>query len=306
VKNLTSATETKTVAGESNGNIIEYAWQLKKRGLSETTIKHRNYLLNVLIEHGANLDNPDSVETILATESFTTSMKAELVRSYKSYTKFSNIAWQPIRIRYQPKQPFIPLESELDQLIAGSGKRTATFLQVLKDTGARAGEVCKLRWTDVNRENNTISINTPEKNSNPRTIKVSSKTISMIQNIKQKHGEYIFNPKLSAIQDAFHSKRRTLAHTLQNPRLLQIHFHTFRHWKATMEYAKTKDILYVMHLLGHKSIQNTLIYTQLVNFENNEYHSAVAENIDQAKKLVEDGFEYVCTSNNTLLFRKRK
>jgi hypothetical protein len=72
-----------------------------------------------------------------------------------------------------------------------------------------------------------------------------------------------------------------------------------------MEYHRTKDILYVK-LLGHKSIANTLIYTQLVEFEGDEYCSAVANNVDEAKKLIEAGFDYVCSHNETMLFRKRK
>lgn len=91
-----------------------------------------------------------------------------------------------------------------------------------------------------------------------------------------------------------------------NPRILSIHLHTFRHWHATMEYHKTKDILHVMKRLGHRRIENTLIYTQLIQFENEDYHSAVAENIDEAKKLIEAGFEYVCTHEKTMLFRKWK
>lgn len=31
-----------------------------------------------------------------------------------------------------------------------------------------------------------------------------------------------------------------------------------------MEYAKTKDIIHVMGVLGHRNIKNTLIYTYLV------------------------------------------
>jgi hypothetical protein len=75
-----------------------------------------------------------------------------------------------------------------------------------------------------------------------------------------------------------------------------------------MEYHKTKDILHVMQLLGHRNIQNTLIYTQLVNFESNDYHSATAGNTEEAKQLMESGFEYVCTTapDHLMLFRKRK
>lgn len=73
-----------------------------------------------------------------------------------------------------------------------------------------------------------------------------------------------------------------------------------------MEYSKTKDLLHVMKLLGHRSVQNTLIYTQLVNFETNEYHSATAKSIQEAAQLVEAGFEFVCSIDNIQLFRKRK
>ncbi|MEM2441799.1 MAG: tyrosine-type recombinase/integrase [Candidatus Bathyarchaeia archaeon] len=69
---------------------------------------------------------------------------------------------------------------------------------------------------------------------------------------------------LKHLRKTFERQRRRIAHKLNNLRLKQIHFHTIRHWKATMEYAKTRDILHVMKVLGHKNIKNTLIYTHLV------------------------------------------
>ena len=61
-----------------------------------------------------------------------------------------------------------------------------------------------------------------------------------------------------------------------------------------------------MQLLGHRRIETTLIYTQLVNFEKDEYHSATAHNVEEAKQLIESGFEYVCDMEGVKLFRKRK
>ncbi|MGA2766876.1 MAG: hypothetical protein ABSF24_00970 [Candidatus Bathyarchaeia archaeon] len=49
-----------------------------------------------------------------------------------------------------------------------------------------------------------------------------------------------------------------------------------------------------------------MIYTQLVKFEGDEYNSAVAITLEEAKKLIEAGFEYVCNHENVMLFRKRK
>jgi site-specific recombinase XerD len=95
---------------------------------------------------------------------------------------------------------------------------------------------------------------------------------------------------------------------LGNPRLLKITLRTMRHFKATMEYAKTRDIHHVMAVLGHKNIKNTLIYTQLVKLEKEDaFYSATAKTTEEAKNLIDSGFEYVCTTPECImLFRKRK
>ena len=73
-----------------------------------------------------------------------------------------------------------------------------------------------------------------------------------------------------------------------------------------MEYQKTKNMLHVMDLLGHRNIESTLVYTHLIDFEGDEYHSAVAKSVEEARKLLETGFEYVCQKDDIMLFRKRK
>jgi hypothetical protein len=60
-------------------------------------------------------------------------------------------------------------------------------------------------------------------------------------------------------------------------------------------------------MLGHRNINNTLIYTQIVTFESkDQFHSAVAKTIEEAKELVEAGFECVCDIDNHKFFRERK
>jgi len=305
-KNLDTTTETKTVAG-GKGKLVEYAWKLKKRGLKEKTIEVRIFLLNQLLKMGASLDRPDSVETILATERFTIAKKYRLVGAYRSYCRVFKIQWEPIRTHYAPKQPFVPLESELDALISAAGKTTATFLQVAKETGARSGEIAHLRWIDIDTEKNTISINNPEKGSKSRILKVSPKAIAMLKALDKKYKPYIFNPNPASHRSMLLSLRRKVANRLQNPRLKRIHLHSFRHWKATMEFAKTKDVLWVAHVLGHKNIKNTQIYMHLADFRSEEeYHSAVATTIDEARTLIESGFHFVCDMDGTKLFSKRK
>jgi integrase len=186
------------------------------------------------------------------------------------------------------------------------GRKTAAFLQILKDIGARSGEVSKPKWTDINEANQTVRLNSPEKGSDSRTLKVSQKTLSMLKFMTKKHDSYVFDSNSRVYKDMLTTTRNRLARTLQNPRFKQVHLHSFRHWKPTIEYAKTKGILHVMKLLGHRNTQNLLTYTQLVNFESNESHSAVAKTVDEARKLVESGFSFVCDINGEKIFSKRK
>jgi hypothetical protein len=73
-----------------------------------------------------------------------------------------------------------------------------------------------------------------------------------------------------------------------------------------MEYHKTKDILHIMIMLGHKSLRYVLIYTQLVDVKDDGYTCRTARTIQEATKLIEGGFEYVTEMEGVKLFRKRK
>jgi integrase len=116
----------------------------------------------------------------------------------------------------------------------------------------------------------------------------------------------VFIANSDALRKSYQKQRRPIAYKLKNPRIQQITFHTFRHWKATMEYHKTRDILHVMQLLGHRSIRNTLIYTQLVDFQEDDYVARIAHSEAEICQLIKAGFEFVCDSGSNKVFRKRK
>ena len=82
----------------------------------------------------------------------------------------------------------------------------------------------------------------------PKMVKSMLKERELHPNIDLKYGSFLETANFSNFNN-------------------QITFKTFRHFKATMEYHRTKDIIHVMRLLGHKNIKNTLVYTQLVHFK---------------------------------------
>lgn len=222
--------------------------------------------------------------------------------------RFQGLTWEKPTYKFTRKLPFIPLEKEIDALIACTGKNISALLQLLKETGMRIGEALRLKWTDLDLERNVILLNEPEKGSLPRIFKVSATLIGKLNQLPKENENIFRNHIRQSVATNYRIQRKRIAHKLGNPRLNKITFHTFRHWKATIEYAKTRDILHVMQLLGHRNIRNTLIYTQLIKLEKqDEFYSATAKTTEQAKQLVENGFEYICTTPEELmLFRKRK
>ena len=117
----------------------------------------------------------------------------------------------------------------------------------------------------------------------------------------------LFPTESENISESYRRLRNRLAKKLQDPIFKTIRLYDFRHFKASMEYHKTKDLLHVKALLGHKDLRTTLRYTQLLeNLGNDEFHCKTASTIDEATQLIENGFEYVTEIDGTKLFKKRK
>ena len=103
-----------------------------------------------------------------------------------------------------------------------------------------------------------------------------------------------------------HAENR-LAQKINQPQLKNIPMRNLRHHFATLKYDQTKDILLVKQLLGHKKIETTMFYTQLITFtEEDEYTVKTATNVKEATDLIEHGFQYVTEMGGIKLFKKRK
>jgi integrase len=232
------------------------------------------------------------------------------VVAYSTFLRMKGGKWDKPSYRQEEKIPFIPLENEVDQLISGCSVKVSCFLQTLKETAMRPGEAWRLLWTSIDFSNRTVTLNKPEKHSNPRQFRISFKLTNMLQNIKRIHqqpSDKVFNyASLASLRRTFEKQRSKIAYKTCNPRIKRIAFKTLRHWKASSEYQKTKDILWVQRLLGHKKLKNTLKYTHLVNTGVDSYVSRVAVTSKDICELVDKGFEYVCDHNGAKIFRKPK
>jgi integrase len=263
------------------GKIVEFLWYLQRMGRRRETIRQYSRVLKQVAKN-VNILEPEEVKRFLADSKISRTSKTNLTYVFKSFYKFLKISWEPPGYKPEKNIPFIPTEQELDILISNGSKVVSAFLQILKDTGMRRGEALKLEWDNIDFERCVVRI-TAEKNSYPRVLPLSQTAITYLQRLPKRHSK-VFNR--TSVTTTFYRLRKRLAHKLQNPRLQKIGFHTFRHWKATMEYHKTKDILHVKEMLGHKSIQNTLIYINieraLFQKQSDEFHVKTAKTVEEA------------------------
>jgi integrase len=289
-------------------DLEDFATYMRKNGLAHGTIYSRIQALKQLART-TNLIDTEQVKECILSQKWTTLSKRRYLETYASLLKYLGLKWTKPRMTIEARIPFIPTEAELDLLIASCGSRMATILQTLKETGARISEAVKLKWIDLSTEQKTLNI-TPSKNSNPRLLPISDKLLNMINRLPHTR-EHIFAQAINGLRTSYDAQRKVTSQKLQSPRILKISFHTFRHWKGTMEYHKTKDIMHVKQVLGHKNINNTMIYINIEQAiflsQSDEWTCKATRETAEATQLIEAGFEYIATTPDQLmLFRKRK
>ena len=179
-------------------------------------LRTRTRHLKQLANEGASLFDPESVKrAIAAHDNWSEGYKSNMVDAYNKFLEMLGIRWKPPRYKRVGELPFIPLEREIDALIAGCGRKVAASLQLIKETGMRIGEVWQLRWIDIDEERHTIKCR-PEKHGDPRMFKVSSKLIAML-NALPKTSESVFGyTSLKGHRWNFTKQARRLARELQN------------------------------------------------------------------------------------------
>lgn len=145
-------------------------------------------------------------------------------------------------------------------------------------TGLRLGEICALKWTDVNWENHSISVRRNVQRIKSNTL--SKKTTLVLGTTKSNHScrslpvpdfiwdellehysgnsnqPFIFGRKGCAADPR--TIQRKFCQVTQRLKIHNVHFHTLRHTFATRMIELGVDIKTISILLGHASVKTTL------------------------------------------------
>ena len=141
------------------------------------------------------------------------------------------------------------------------------MVAVMYSSGLRIGEVCHLGYEDIDRKNMRIHI-THGKNRSDRYAVLSKNALDILTQYWFECGRprgWLFPKQTDPSRpiDTFFLSRHIHEHEdrLGWPR--RITCHSFRHAFGTHLYENGTDLLTIKALLGHKSLNSTVIYVHL-------------------------------------------
>jgi len=300
------------------GRLIEFMWFMKKEAYAPDTIKGRadgiRNLANSMASKGMGdkLLHSEVVKAFISEQdNWDDGYKRNMVYAYTTFLTMHGLSWNPPHYKVRDKLPFIPLESELNQLIVSTGRKMSIFLHGLKETAADPGELFALKWTDINTDPPTITINHPVKGHKARIVNVNRDFIDRLGMIR-KENEKVFQGRIENLRRDYRDQRKNVAKKFNNPRLLRIKFTTFRHWRGTWDYhmQEKKDPYEIMKLLGHHSLSSTEIYINLEQAlfkeARDKYDVETPETIEDAARLLAAGYKPAMEMNGKQLMIKPK
>lgn len=175
----------------------------------------------------------------------------------------------PMR-RFDEYLPYVPSKEETWKFISTMPDlKQKTMVALMYSSGLRIGEVCRLRYEDVDRKNLRLHI-TRGKNRNDRYAILSKAALDLLTRYWFECGRpmgYLFPKQRGGDSpiDTFFLSRHIHAHEDRLGWPHRLTCHSFRHAFGTHLYENGTDLLTIKALLGHKSLHSTTIYVHLAS-----------------------------------------
>jgi len=127
-------------------------------------------------------------------------------------------------------------------------------------TGARKGELTKLRWNDIDYDRRTAYVSTT-KNGQPKVLPLTDSVIRELEIFDCKDSNLIFASKVK--EDVAYCFTKPWKKALEDGQIKDFRFHDLRHSCASYLAQSGASLLEIADVLGHKQISVTKRYAHL-------------------------------------------
>ncbi len=249
--------------------IDEYINEMKNRGYSKMTVRNVHYLLNNFMDHYELPDKNNISDYLFNVD---VSKNTKITRSYilLAFAKYIkrktgiNFDIGIPGLKKSKKMPVYLTKTELGKLLDASRKniRDFTILAFFIQTGLRIDELINLHTKNVDLQDKTIKVH--GKGDKERIVPLSQDLVKILKTYLNGRTEgYLFMSQKgkpfspSAIQKMV--KRYAQEAHLKK----KISPHKLRHTFATLALEAGVNPFTLKELLGHSSLNTTLIYTHI-------------------------------------------
>lgn len=157
-----------------------------------------------------------------------------------------------------------------------SALRDRAIILTLLDTGIRAGELCRLRVSDIDLQTGTLQVNPFKsgKKSRPRVIPIGVNTRKVIWRylVDRPKEELAFCTSLSLRPLDRSSLLHLLVRLGERSGIADVHPHRFRHTFAVTFLRNGGDVFSLQRLLGHSSLEMVRHYLALAQSDDVAAH----------------------------------
>jgi len=260
----------------------EYKKMITLRGLTSHTVKSYCTYISAYLQHLKSLNKCPSqvswedmrifIDTLQKERNLADRTINTAISQLRFFTMYVlHKPWDktqlPIR-KFNSYLPHVPSQEDVKTFIHTiPDLKQKAMVALMYSSGLRIGEVCNLKYQDVQRKNMRIHI-CHSKNRSDRYAQLSMEALEILTEYWLTHEKptgYLFPKQTDKSRpiDTFYLSRHIHAHEerLKWPRKLTCH--SFRHAYGTHLYENGTDLMTIKVLLGHKTLESTTIYVHL-------------------------------------------
>lgn len=175
----------------------------------------------------------------------------------------------PMR-KFDSYLPYVPTREEVQLFIDTLPTlKQQAMVALMYSSGLRVGEVCQLKYSDIQRSSMRVHV-AKTKNRSDRYAILSQKALNLLTEYWYAYDrptDWLFPAKQDPTRPCKTAVlgKQVLEHRKKLGLDPKLNCHSFRHAFGTHLYESGTDLLTIKELLGHKSITSTIIYIHLAS-----------------------------------------